>query len=122
MDPKRIIFFGLIFITILIIGCSQQTLNKQPLDLQDKCSSDYTISCYANAGQKIIKLTEESIPCSNDDDCSLINIDHFCNPNFPNVLKCSGEIYYCGNDNTCKRCDDSCQKNKATETSGPPNN
>ncbi len=120
MERKTILLLGLILATILIAGCGQQTSNK-PIDTQNKCSSDYTISCQVNAGQKLIEVTKESILCSSDSDCSITNISNFCSPGFPSILKCSGEMYYCGDDGLCKRCDDSCGKNEATQASGPPN-
>lgn len=117
MQKKRLLLFGVVLATILLAGCIQQTSNKQPIDIQNKCSSDYTISCLINTGQKLVEVTKENIPCSSDGDCSITNLENFCSPGFPNVLKCLGEKYYCGEDKYCKRCDDSCGKNYATNDS-----
>lgn len=107
----------IIMITIIFIGgCTPKNLNKE----LEKCSSNYTISCYVNTRMKEIKITKENISCSSDDDCSIANIKNFCSPGYPNVLKCAGEKYYCSDDGYCKRCD-SCGQKVATEVSGPPN-
>ena len=52
--------------------------------------------------ESIIKSAKESIPCSNDKDCSPENMRKYCDSGFPNLLKCIGAKYYCGDDRKCR--------------------
>ncbi|PIR72616.1 MAG: hypothetical protein COU42_00675 [Candidatus Nealsonbacteria bacterium CG10_big_fil_rev_8_21_14_0_10_36_24] len=67
-----------------------------------ECSSHYVVSCFNENYSKVIK---RNIPCSDDNDCSLENMNSYCSPGYPNILKCIGAKYYCGEDGFCKGCD-----------------
>ena len=72
------------------------------------CSGHYTIDCWRES--KLIQVsppspaTKEYIPCSNNNDCSIEIMQNFCIGGHPNLLKCDGARYYCGNGGYCKGC------------------
>ena len=64
-----------------------------------RCSVPYTVSCHYHNSEEI-----KNIPCTSDKDCYVENMNSFCLPGFPNLLKCGGSKYYCDN-GYCKGCD-----------------
>ena len=83
------IFIGWVFFFSVIMG-------NYPF-----CFYHYTVHCWYES--KLI--TEEYVPCSNNDDCSIEKMQDFCSPGHPSLLKCAGARYYCGNEGYCKGCD-----------------
>lgn len=67
-----------------------------------ECSGHYTVSCYDKDYSEVIK---GNIPCFDENDCSLENMNYYCSPGRPNILKCAGAKYYCGVEGFCKGCD-----------------
>jgi len=97
---KKIIILGIGILIILFVLVSITDL-KYSL-----CFDHYTIDCWRES--KLIQVSppslanEEYIPCSNSNDCSVEIMQNFCIGGHPNLLKCDGARYYCGNDGCCK--------------------
>ncbi|MCK5466340.1 hypothetical protein KAI56_02465 [Candidatus Parcubacteria bacterium] len=49
-----------------------------------------------------VEKSRDSIPCSDDSDCNSEKMMEYCNPGFPDLLKCIGAKYYCGKDGKCR--------------------
>ena len=106
---KKIIYFSVgIFITLFVLVF---TTNLKYFFL---CSDHFIVECWREPGLRLIQIspppstTEEYIPCSNNNDCSVERMQNFCSPGHPNLLKCAlkcaGARYYCGDDGYCKGC------------------
>ena len=72
-----------------------------------KKSDSYVVSCAIierneNGLIKGVEKSGDSIPCSNDSDCNSEKIIEYCDPGFPDLLKCIGAKYYCGKDGKCR--------------------
>ena len=97
MSKKKIIVM-ILFIGILASFVVWDNVRK---------SSGFIIHCdesiYNESGklEDIIQFSKESIPCSNNKDCSVENMEKYCNPGFPILLRCSKARYYCGSNGKC---------------------
>jgi len=94
---KKIIYYGIALLVVAIIFLIVYSLFF-------KCSVPYTVSCNYPKSDEIKEDILLLISCSSDKDCSVENMNSFCSPGFPNLLKCGNSKYYCDN-GLCKGCD-----------------
>jgi len=68
------------------------------------CSDHFIVDCWQTSGTQEEPNLIIIIPCSNNEDCSIGEMQNFCSPGHPNLLKCAGARYYCEDDGYCKGC------------------
>ena len=73
----------------------------------NKKSDSYVVSCIIierndNGLIEGVEKSKDSILCSNDSDCNSEKMMEYCNPGFPDLLKCVGARYYCDKDGKCR--------------------
>ncbi len=105
MTKTKLLYLGVgIFIALFVLVF---TFNLKYFFL---CSDHYIVNCWRESGLLIqvsppISTTEEYIPCSNNNDCSVEIMQNFCSlGGHANLLKCDGARYYCEDDGYCKGC------------------
>ena len=65
-----------------------------------KClSNPYIVTCHHQNFEETKRIS-----CTSNKDCSIENMNSFCSPKHPNLLKCGRAKYYCDN-GYCKGCD-----------------
>ncbi|MGP8320905.1 MAG: hypothetical protein ACT6FE_01060 [Methanosarcinaceae archaeon] len=94
---KKIIYFGITLLAVIIILLTVYFTFF-------KCSVPYNVSCHYPKSEEIKVDILHFISCTSDKDCSVENMNSFCSPGFPNLLKCGSSKYYCDN-GLCKGCD-----------------
>ena len=94
---KKIIYCGIALLVVTIILLTVYFTFF-------RCSVPYTVSCHYPKSDEIKKDILRHISCTSDKDCSVENMNSFCSPGFPNLLKCGSSKYYCDN-GLCKGCD-----------------
>ena len=68
-----------------------------------KRSSSYVVSYFSvDMNEKKVGGLKESITCLKDSDCNFEKMVELCNPGDPDLLKCTGAKYYCGDDGKCR--------------------
>ena len=97
MKNKKIIYYGIAFFVTTIILFVVYSLFF-------KCSTPYTITCHYPKSNEIKEDILRHVSCTSNKDCSIENMNSFCSPGYPNLLKCGNAKYYCDNGN-CKGCD-----------------
>ena len=96
MAKTKLLYLGIgIFVALFVLLFATDLLNY-PL-----CSDRYPVHYW----HKSKLITEEHIPCSNNEDCSIEKMQDFCSPGHPSLLKCAGARYYCGSEGYCIGCD-----------------
>lgn len=98
MSKKKII------IAILFVGILVGFIIRDDIKRNNSAIIHCDMSVYDENGEieSIIESAKESIPCSNNKDCSSENMRKYCDPGFPALLKCVGAKYYCGDDSKCR--------------------
>ena len=105
MVKTKLLYLGIgIFIALFVLLFATDLLNY-PL-----CSDHYMVNCWRESGLIQVSptptTTEEYIPCSNNNDCSVEIMQNFCSlGGHANLLKCDGARYYCGKEGYCMGCD-----------------
>ena len=95
MKPnKKTIYYNIILFAVITIFISLLAHS-----IFFKCSIPYTVSCHYQDSKET-----KNISCISDKDCSVENMNSFCIPGHPNLLKCGSSKYYCDN-GYCKGCD-----------------
>ncbi|RLG15884.1 MAG: hypothetical protein DRN71_00150 [Candidatus Nanohalarchaeota archaeon] len=93
MKPnKKTIYYGITILTVIIVLLIAHSIFF-------KCSIPYAVSCYYQDSSET-----KNISCISDKDCSVENMNSFCIPGRPTLLKCGSSKYYCDN-GYCKGCD-----------------
>jgi len=71
-----------------------------------KKSDSYIVTCdefvMDNGKIKETRQSKDSIFCSKNSDCSTENMNNYCRPGSPSILKCINVKYYCGSDGKCR--------------------
>ena len=94
---KKVIYSGIVLLVVAIILLTVYFTFF-------KCSVPYTVTCHYPKSDEIKEDILRFVSCDSDKDCSVENMNSFCSPGFPNLLKCGSSRYYCDNGH-CKGCD-----------------
>jgi len=94
---KKIIYYGVALLIVAVIFLVVYSTFF-------KCSVPYAVTCHYPKSDEIKEDILRFVSCDSDKDCSIENMNSFCSPGFPNLLKCGSSRYYCDN-GLCKGCD-----------------
>jgi len=98
MKNKKIIYYGIALLVMVVIFLTIYFTFFKCL------SNPYTVTCHYPKSDEIREDILRHVSCVSDKDCSVENMNSFCSPGYPNLLKCGNAKYYCDNGN-CKGCD-----------------
>lgn len=102
---KNVVFGVILFLLIIVAAYLIFSIDGKKNSTDKKrfpsCSEYHTINCYNIETGEIEK---ESIPCSNDSDCSKEKMKSYCGSLQVSLLECYNVEYFCDNDGHCKGC------------------